>query len=85
MYPSVIVVNVLQPGLLLLAETLPQGRRANRLKMSASNIMFLFSVLPQLQPTPTQAPVLSLKTDEHHISKRDVHKNQPAPTNLVRC
>lgn len=59
---------------------------ANRLKMSGSNITFLFSVLLQLQPTPTQTPVLALKTDEHHVSKRDVHKNQLAPpTNLVRC
>lgn len=69
----------------LLLQTLPQGLPANRPKMSGSNIMFWFSVLLQLQPTPTQTPVLALKTDEHHVSKRDVHKNQLAPpTNLVR-
>lgn len=53
--------------------------------MCGSDLTFRLSVLLQLQPTPTQTPVLALKTDEHHVSKRDVLKNQLAPpTNLVR-
>uniref|UniRef100_H3D4R0 Integrin, alpha 5 (fibronectin receptor, alpha polypeptide) n=1 Tax=Tetraodon nigroviridis TaxID=99883 RepID=H3D4R0_TETNG len=39
----------------------------------------------QLQPTPTQTPVLALKTDEHHVSKRDVHKSQLAPPTNLSC
>lgn len=76
---SVMVINVLQRGLLL------RPSHKDRPNMSGSDLTFRLSVLLQLQPTPTQMPVLALKTDEHHVSKRDVHKNQLAPpTNLVR-
>lgn len=47
--------------------------------------MFLFSFPLQLQRTPTESPILALKADEHHVAKRDVHRNQLAQlTNLVR-
>lgn len=33
----------------------------------------------------TESPVLALKAHEHHVAKRDIHKNQLSQlTNLVR-
>lgn len=59
-------------------------RGQKKAKRRKRNVSVLFP--PQLQRPPTESPILAQKADEHHIVKRDVHKNPLAHlTNLVRC
>ncbi|XP_014900505.1 integrin alpha-5 [Poecilia latipinna] len=39
----------------------------------------------KLQRTSTESPVLALKADEHHVERRDVHKNQLAHLTNLSC